>query len=258
MSDDRSQAARPKTLAVLAALTLLATATWSALFAAEMLQTGPLLTREAAVDYAMQVGAVFFATHAAALLVTVLTTILFAGLYTVVREHRPVLAAGAIVFVPVYAVLGLLASLSQLAVVPRLAGIVQGSGGPLAEIALAMAVQQWPGSAAAAVAVLSYAVLGLPAILFGGLLVGQRRMLAVGGALLTLSGLASMVGLVGLVARSGALGHVTFAGIVLYLLALIPLTGGFLAQARQPPEEPEEDRWSWWSGDPDRDRPEGP
>jgi hypothetical protein len=85
-------------------------------------------------------------------------------------------------------------------------------------------VQAWPGSAVNVLNNLGYAVLGVPSIIFGLLMSGESPSMRVAGILLALSGVASIVGLVGIVIQSAALGLGSIVGGVVFLAALVPLS----------------------------------
>jgi hypothetical protein len=129
-------------------------------------------------------------------------------------------------FVPIYGLLNLFAYLSQITIVPRMAALQ-----PVPDLLLAQMVQAWPGSAVNVLNNLGYAVLGVPSIIFGLLLGRETPSLRLAGILLALSGVASIVGIAGIAARSAALALGSIVGGVLFLIALIPMTRVWLREA---------------------------
>jgi hypothetical protein len=77
---------------------------------------------------------------------------------------------------------------------------------------LSQMLQQWPGSVVSIVNNLAYAVLGISSIIFGLILYRRIPSLRLTGALLTLSGLASIVGMAGIVLRSALLENGSLVG----------------------------------------------
>ena len=89
-------------------------------------------------------------------------------------------------------------------------------------------IQAWPGSAIGILNGLAYAILGIPSIVFGLLLIRGSAMIRAAGVLLVLNAIACFAGPIGLVAGIKVLEMGTVVGGFLFLLALFPLTVGFL------------------------------
>ncbi len=164
----------------------------------------------------------YYATFVNAALITVATTMLLAVVYRFVKPAAPDWALAGLIFLPVYCTFNLFVYLSQVAVVPRLAARA------VDEASILLLIQSDPGSIAGLLNGLAYAVLGIPSIVFGVLLARRQGALRMGGVLLALSGAASIVGMVGSLARVQAIGLGTVAGGALFLLALVALSWGWL------------------------------
>ena len=166
--------------------------------------------------------------------VTVLTlavTMLMAGLYVYCKPVEPFWSVLAVVFVPVYCVLNLVAYFSQITVVPRLLELAQNpETGAMAEFLLRQMLQSWSDSAVSIFNNTAYGILGIPSIIFGAILYKARPSLRVGGVLLALNGVACIVGVIGYVLRNRLLSWGSMIGAVLFLLALFPLCWVFLRQ----------------------------
>jgi hypothetical protein len=208
--------------ALTAAACLVFTVLWLILLISSVATAGPLDTFDQVLRFTARLGPAFYLTYVNAALVTVSATAFFAALYLEHRAAAPALSLIGILFVPAYAALNLVVYLSQVTVVPHLlAERSDPASRALADFALRQTIQMWPASAIAIVNSLAYAVLALPSLAFGWQLRngGPRRRL--GGLLLGLSGLSSLVGFSGVVLRSSALGLGTLVGGVLFLLALV-------------------------------------
>jgi hypothetical protein len=124
--------------------------------------------------------------------------------------------------------LNLVVYLSQLTVVPALlTAHQQASYQAAAALLLQQTIQMWPGSGVSFLNSLGYAILGIPSIILGAILLWRRGSLRLAGALLALNGIACLVGLVGMLTSSELLGNGSLVGGSLYLLALIPLNVAF-------------------------------
>jgi len=227
--------ARTKLFAVVSLIALIVTVIWLALLIADTAVAGPPNTFEQVLAHVSDLDALYCLTYANAALTVLATTLLFAVLYLTCKTAAPELALLGLVFVPAYTALNLVVYLSQLTVVPALLTAYQQTQHQAAELLLRQTIQAWPGSAISFLNGLGYAILGIPSIILGAILVGQRGLLRLAGVLLAFSGVACLVGLVGMLAGSELLGNGLLVGGVLYLLALIPLnlafwTGGRLAR----------------------------
>jgi len=200
------------------------TLAWVVLLIWGMASAGPLETFEQVLAYAARGGALFTLTYANATLLTLIASMLFAGLYRYCREASPLWATVGLVFVPVYCLLNLLAYFSQITVVPRLVELSHVAGQQeMAEFALRQVIQQWPDSAASIFNNLAYAILGIPSILYGAILYRMRRSLRLGAILLALNGVACIAGVIGVSLRSSPLSLGSVVGGVLFLAALVAL-----------------------------------
>ena len=208
---------------------LLGTALWLALLITSVASAGSLTSFEQVLSHVRGLGVVFYATYFNAALITIVAVMLFSALYVLFRPADPVWATIGVAFVPIYGAMNIAVYLSQITVVPRLLELMASPEyQALAAFALRQAVQQWPDSAVAIVNNLAYAVLGIPSVIFGIFLYRALSALKLCGVLLALSGLASIVGFVGIAVDSALLGNGSLVGGVLFLLALAPMAWVFL------------------------------
>ena len=89
-------------------------------------------------------------------------------------------------------------------------------------------MQLWPESTVAFLNALAYAILAIPSIIYGVILYNDSRFVQIAGVLLALSGVASIVGMVGIATRNDLIGTALIVGGALFLLALIPFSVAFL------------------------------
>jgi hypothetical protein len=206
-------------LGTIALICLIVTAVWILLLIYQASTQGSPATADQAVAYVAYLDPVFYVTYGNAAMISLSATMLLAGLYIVLRDDAPMWAAMGVAFVPVYSLLTLFAYVSQITIVPRLVVLQPGSN-----VLLAQMVQAWPGSAVNVLNNLGYAVLGIPSIVFGVLLAMRDVSLRLAGILLALSGIASLIGMGGIVVQNVILSGGSIAGGLLFLAALIPLS----------------------------------
>jgi hypothetical protein len=199
------------------------------LFIVGSANTGTVGSMTDAVAAVTEPDALYFLTYVNAALVTVTATAFLGGLYLYCAPYSPIWAMVALLFVPVYTALNLFAYLSQVTIVPHMVELAASDEGLLL---LSQLVQQWPGSLVNIVNNIGYAVLGIPSVVYGMILINARPALRLGGFLLGLSGLASILGLIGIVLKNVSLGTGSVVGGGVFLLALIPLSWGFLQEGK--------------------------
>lgn len=224
-----------KLLGVLSLIVLALSILWLSFLTAGSVSAGPLDTFEQVLAHVSKLDVAFYLTYVNAALITASAVMLFAVLYLHYKPTAPEWAAIGATFVPIYGTMNLIAYLSQVTVVPHL---LQLQSLPeyeaLSRFFLRQAVQQWPDSTVFVVNNLAYAVLGVPSIIFGVLMLKSSAItLRVAGALLALNGVACIAGFIGIVVQSTWLRHGALIGGVLFLLALAPMSWGFLQEQRR-------------------------
>lgn len=220
---------KTRSLGVLAAVSFVLTGLWLGLLIAGIARSGPVGSFEQALAAAGRLDALYYATYANAALITLAVSALFAGLFAYCQPVGPGWSLVGFIFVPVYCALNLVVYLSQITIVPQLLALQQvGNTQGTATVLLSMALQAWPGSAVSVLNNLAYAVLGIPSLIYGAMLARGHGLLRAGGVLLALSGVACIVGMVGVILQDSLLSAGSVAGGVLFLLALVPLGPAFL------------------------------
>ncbi|MEW6405120.1 MAG: hypothetical protein AB1649_25270 [Chloroflexota bacterium] len=218
-----------KSLGILSLVCLTFTIIWLIFLIAGTGSAGPLETFEQVLAYTARLDGVFYLTYVNAALVTVSAVMLLAALYLYYSPIVPGWSVIGAAFVPIYGAMNLVVYLSQITLVPRLLQLqAMPEYQALSQFLLRQAIQQWPDSAVSIVNNLAYAVLGVPSIIFGVLMGKSAPVLRLGGILLALNGLACIGGFIGIAIQSAGLSQGSLIGGMLFLLALVPMSWGFL------------------------------
>lgn len=211
-----------KMLRISAACCLAFTVLWLVFMIFSMMETGPVNTFEDAIASALSMGAVFKLTYINAVFVTLTAVFFFASLHQALRQYNAEISPLGQIFTSVYAVINLVVYSTQISVIPYLIALMKSSPQPeLYQIIIAQLVQSWPGSAFAVFNQLGYAILAIPSVIYGLLLLRER--VTWGGRLLILNGMACIVGFIGTITKIEALATGSVAGGVLFLAALIAI-----------------------------------
>lgn len=220
---------KTKLIGVLSLICLVFTILWLAFLIMGMATAGSLETFDQVLEYVSKADAIFYLTYTNAALVTVSAIMLFAALYFFYKPIAPEWSTISITFVPIYGAMNLVVYLSQVTVVPRLVHLQSVPEYQiLSQFLLRQVIQQWPDSAVSIVNNLAYAVLGVPSIIFGVLMLKSAPVLRLGGILLALNGLACIAGFIGIATQSAWLSQGSLIGGILFLLALGPISLVFL------------------------------
>ena len=216
---------RIRTLGNLVLMAAVTTALWIVLLILYQTTTPPVETLADQISVIESNWGLFVLNYLNAGMITIFTTAAMAGLYQFCRDGSPIWAAVGLVFVPMYGLVNSLVYFAQIFVLPRLIELYHvPETAAAAEVFLRLAVHQWSGSAAAFANALAYAFLGVPSILFGILLVRKAPALRIGGILLALSGLLSLVAFFGIGIGSPALAMMTLVGGAVFLVALVMIS----------------------------------
>ena len=220
---------RSKTLGFLSLYLLLSTILFLVLFTIDMAGASQMDLFEQVLDRVAKQSILSRLAYANVTLLTIVTTMLMAGLYVFTKRLAPVWATIGLVFTPVYCVLNLFAYFSQITIVPRLLELRQlPQYQTAAEFLLRQLIQTWPASAVSIFNNTAYGILGIPSIIFGVLLYRIHPTFRVGAVLLAINGVMCITGVIGFVLNNQILMWGSMAGAVFYLLALIPLSLAFL------------------------------
>jgi hypothetical protein len=222
-------ARRAKLVGILSIVNLTLTVLWLICLIVGLSSAGSMDTFERVLSHVAKLDTLFYLTYLNAALLTASVVMLFVLIFIYLRPIAPVFSATGVAFVPIYGCLNLVAYLSQVTVVPRLLRLhAIPKYQLLSEFLLQQTVQPWPDSAVFIFNNLAYAVLGVPSIMFGILMLRSSPVVRFGGILLGLSGVASMAGFIGIVAQDPLVAKGSLVGGTLFLLALVQLSWGFL------------------------------
>jgi hypothetical protein len=220
---------KTRTLGILTLLVALTTMLWVALVIMIEMQKGPAQTLAAEIAFIESHWGLFNLNYVNAGLITLFTVAMLAGYVHYCWDNDRLWALIAMVFLPLYGLADLVAYLSQVFVVPSLlAAYHQPSSAAFAEILLALTLHTWPGSVVGFINALAYAALGIPSLILGVLLFRKARRLRPGGMLLAVSGVLSIVALIGVGVGSALLSSLVMLSGFLFLIALVPLAIFFL------------------------------
>jgi hypothetical protein len=94
-------------------------------------------------------------------------------------------------------------------------------------IILKLTIQAYPASATGYFNNLAYALLGIPSMIFGIILIQKNALWQIAGWLLALNGISCILGIIGLTTQNELLSFGSLVGGVLFLAALFPLALAF-------------------------------
>jgi hypothetical protein len=175
------------------------------------------------LKYAQEGHLLFYITYINAVVLTLLTSFLFSILYLVHREDQPIPATFGVIFIPVYALLNLVAYGSQFLIIPMLERTYPISGLTETEVMfLSEWVQMAPGTIISKINGLGYAVLAIPSICFGLIFYQEKPPGKIISFLLIINALLCITGLAGLAINKPSWMLGTIFGGVLFTMA-IPL-----------------------------------
>jgi hypothetical protein len=218
-----------RTAGYLALTTLFLTFVWIVTLVWMMAVAGTLATYDRVLAFSASQPVSFIVSYLTAFLVTLSAIFLFYALATIARDQHPHLALLGSSVIPIYGGLNLVIYLWQFTGLARVINLL---ASPESRQAAGLVVQQtihlWPESAAALFNSLAYALLGIPSIILGALMLSQGKQLRSGGILLACNGLACILGFIGAAFSVKWLAQGTLLGGVLFFFALVPITRAYL------------------------------
>lgn len=215
---------------VSATICLIFTCLWLVFMILSVASTGSINTFEEAISMAAKPGVLFYLSYINAALVTVTATVFFVSLYQYHKQFYTEWSLVGFVFVPVYCTLNLLVYISQFTIIPRLTVQLHDDQYSQAyEVLLGQLIQSWSGSAISVLNQLAYAVLGIPSIIFGILMLKHKKISRPAGGLLFLNGIFCILGLIGTSINNQLLasGSVIGGALFLFSLASIVMSASF-------------------------------
>ena len=199
-----------------------------------MARIGPIDTQEQAINSVTNPDWLFYLTYINAVIITILLTILFVGLYLYCKPSEPEWSMIGLIFVPVYCMLNLFSYFSQITIVPKLLSYQNVADNDVVfNIFLGQMVQGWQGSAVSVINNFAYAILGVSSIAFGVVLLKKRKFAKVSGIFLILNAIACIIGIIGIVAGNKIIGMGSAVGGFLFIIALVFLCFMFFKEDEQ-------------------------
>jgi hypothetical protein len=213
---------------------------WLIVLIALNIAKGPIERYEQALSFATERDWIFYGfTYVNAILLTIVGTAIYAGLYAFLRRDNPLLAAIGFVFAPMYGLIALGSYLSQLVVIPRLIEMLAiPEFHAAATVLLHHMIQMWPNSSLYQIDQFSYAIGSITGIIFGVLLYRHSKPMRWAGGLLALSGATGPFIAVGVIAGLPQLVSVpSMLGGILAMPAYVLLGLAFLRKGSGAGEE---------------------
>ncbi len=198
-----------------------------------VMTAGPGISIDDKIALVANPGLLYYSTYINAAIITILTVALYAGFYYYCREIDPLWSLIAFAFVPIYGFGNLVSYLSQILVLPDLAMLhSQGENLSHTRLWLSQLIQDWPGSAMARLNAVSYGILGIPSVIFAMIFIRKNKRLQMGGLFLALSGILSIIAVIGVAIKNEVLGFMLVISGVIYFAALI-MMGIFWLRVQQ-------------------------
>ncbi len=187
-------------------------------------------------------GIIAMLSYLNASLITIITVILFGGLYSYFRRRiNALLLWAGILFVPIYGALNLVVYSTQVLFLPQL---VQAKAeqltNPNITDQLAQWVQMYPGSIMGYLNALAYAILGIASLAYGIAFLKSRASAKMCGVFLIANAFSCWIGLVGVAANNPGLSYGTVLGGLFYLIALVFMYSYFVTRGRSKHDLPKD------------------
>ncbi len=212
-----------KPLFYLSVISLISTTAWIVLMAFSMKDFASLIdSMEDALAFVKNPGVLFYIVYINAIAITLMTILLFAHLFLHFMEKNPALALCGVIFIPIYGAFNLIAYSSQISIVQNIQLIAhQSDYTDQLHLILAQLVQAWDKSAMAFLNNLAYALLAIPSICFGLIFLKEKNLSRISGIFLIINGLAGIIAVIGIIARSSIVSKGSAVGGLFYLIFLV-------------------------------------
>jgi len=205
-----------KQLRITGLILFLMTILWVILMGISTADIEPVWSPGDYVEWASQPSFSYRLNYINVSLLTLGVVIFFALLYKVLNQKSKGIALAGLVFVPIYGMMNLICYSLQISFVPSMAQSALGH--PESIQSAAQWIQANPDSIAGFVNGLAYALLAVPSLIFGYLLILDARRLS--GLTLMLSGFLCLLGITGMILNSRILSMGIMAGGFIFLISL--------------------------------------
>ncbi|MFW9991624.1 MAG: hypothetical protein ACFFD4_06160 [Candidatus Odinarchaeota archaeon] len=228
IDSDLKKAISKKKLGSIALVDTLSVFLWLITMILSTLTDPEAVTFLQAVEQSKNLSFLYLLTHINAVIFTLLTTLLFAGLFLYYKAQYPALALMGLVFVPVYCLMNLFSYGSQVFILPYLTPLLEEPGlQPAVQVLVGQMTRKWQTSIVMVINLGAYALLSIPSFIYGYMLVkDELRYLQLTGWLIVMNGISCLGGfIIGILIVNSIelVGISSILGGVLFTLSLIPL-----------------------------------
>jgi hypothetical protein len=213
-----------KAIRIAAAVSTLQTIVWVIFTAISMSQVKREWTNADYITWVSKPDFFFTGNYINATFLTINVIVLFSLLYEYIKEKSSLLAIIGLSFVPAYGLLNLVCYSIQISYVPDLA-LHAVKNGIDANILVAQLIQANAQSIIGFLNGMAYALLGIPSVLYGIVLLKKSMQLS--GLFLSLNGISCIIGIIGNLFHSQLLSSLIGIGGVLFLISAIVMVFDF-------------------------------
>jgi hypothetical protein len=199
-----------------AVVLLIQTIIWVIFTGFSMSQIQPSWTPADLIGWAAYPDIFFYGNYINVFLLTIGILIMFSFLYNLLKTNYPNQALIGFVFIPIYGVLNLICYATQISLVPLIAR--NSISNPDFIYFSSLVIQANPQSIIAFINGLAYAILGIPSIIYGLLLIKETKKYS--GILLSLNGFFCIIGIIGCIIQNRVMSMGIMIGGIVFLLAL--------------------------------------
>lgn len=168
-------------------------------------------------EWASEPDIIYILNYINVTLLTVFVIVLFALLCGYLSQKNKAAALTGIAFIPVYGTLNIVCYSIQISVVPMIARDVLSTSGDV--MLAARLIQAKSDSIVGFINGLAYAVLGIPSVIYGYMLIKSSK--KVSGVLLLINGVLCIIGIIGYMTDNAVLSLGVMAGGAVFLISLI-------------------------------------
>ena len=165
----------------------------------------------------------FIGNYINATLLTITTVVLYTFLYDFLKNKYESYALLGFVFIPIYGIINLLCYSIQISVIPLLASSSLDS--PDKIYFVSQFIQANTKSIIGFMNGLSYAILGIPSIIYGILMFKELKKIS--GVFISLNGVFCIIGIIGYIIQNGALTAGIMLGGIVFMGGLVAMTYEF-------------------------------
>lgn len=148
---------------------------------------------------------------------TFIAIILYTVLFRYLYQKSKLLGLLGFIFVPIYGVLNLICYSIQITIVPSIANHTLISSGDI--LFVSQLIQSRSGTLIGFINGLAYAILGIPSIMYGYMLINDTKRLS--GLFMLLNGISCIVGIIGSMIQNNIMSKGIMLGGIVFLISLV-------------------------------------